>query len=382
MFKIKEEEKQRQIREANEVFEKILRISSKTKEEIYYVPRNLNEQKKLFLENKILNPKFKYLKTPYNPNREIERLKKIKVNRKNKFYKFLKEIIEEKILNLENTKNLGDSNKRLKISLQKYGKTKKRLVKKAKKDLEKLKGHVREKKEISAKEISKALEKAIKSYGIQVKRGRKKKEGYWNIIGRKKPETSIDPLLKEISYCKKRMFSKESLKRLPNHEISRHLLSAENASIQPIKIFRTGVRGYLPTEEGLAMWCEEQTKTLDLTAFQKYAARYLLADLAIRKKTFRECFQELIKYGIDADEAWETTKRCFYGGDGKNPSSVKVQVYYQGYHEIKDFLKKNKKINKSIFWIGKFKLKDLKIITKLLKQGYLTKPKYLPYFIK
>jgi hypothetical protein len=134
MFKIKEEEKQRQIREANEVFEKILRISSKTKEEIYYVPRNLNEQKKLFLENKILNPKFKYLKTPYNPNREIERLKKIKVNRKNKFYKFLKEIIEEKILNLENTKNLGDSNKRLKISLQKYGKTKKRLVKKAKRD--------------------------------------------------------------------------------------------------------------------------------------------------------------------------------------------------------------------------------------------------------
>lgn len=384
MFNLKEEEKQRQIKEANEIFEKILKIASKIKDEVYYVPINLEEQKILFLQNKVLNPSFKYQKVPYNPEKEIQKLKGIKIKRKNVFSKFIRGIIKEKILLLKVVQNLGDSKEQIKISKKIYGKPRRNLEKKAKIILENLRKKKEKKGNIPSKGFTLRIKKAINSFGLETNLDKKIKgqSNAWKIIGGKKYETTIDGLNRTIHFCKKRTFKRGEIKRLIFHEIYRHLLSSENARLQPLNIFLSGTKDYLPTEEGLALYCEEKSKIINYITLKKKCGGYHLCSLALKGKNFRSCFEEMIEHSFNKEEAWEITKRIFYGGDGENPSSLKVQVYFKGYQIVKEFISKKGKKDLWIFWTGKFGISYFKRVKKLIKKGYINPPRYLPFFIK
>jgi hypothetical protein len=281
-------------------------------------------------------------------------------------------------------RNLGNSQEQLRISKKIYGKPSKSLVKEAKEILENLKRKKEKKGHINSKEFSLKIKRAINSFGLETNLDKDIKDpsNVWEIIGGTKYETTIDGLNRKIHYCKKRKFKGGEIKRLIFHEIYRHLLSAENARIQPLNIFLSGTKDYLPTEEGLALYCEEKSKTINHFALKKKCAGYYLCSLALKQKTFRDCFEEMIAHSFNREEAWEIVKRIFYGGDGKSPSNLKVQVYFQGYNLIKKYIRKKGTRDLWIFWAGKFGINYFKRVKKLIKKGYMNPPRYLPFFIK
>ena len=58
-------------------------------------------------------------------------------------------------------------------------------------------------------------------------------------------------------------FFEDRLRMLIAHEVETHILTAENGKYQPLRLFNRGFGDYLETQEGLAIWNQEQVLSHD-----------------------------------------------------------------------------------------------------------------------
>lgn len=200
----------------------------------------------------------------------------------------------------------------------------------------------------------------------------------WNIILSNNYTTTVYSNRKIIEINKDRLFSIEEVKRLLNHEINVHVLRAINGSHQLFKILSIGLPKYLLTEEGLAVYMEFKSDiATSIYPLKLRAARLLSVNMMLKGHSFVDTYHRIKEYGFDKETTWSIVTRVFRGG-----GLTKDHIYFQGYYEIQQFLKKDEHKKLIQLYTGKIGLQHLKLIEILKEKRYIYEPKVLPETLK
>ncbi len=354
----------RSIREYNELDRTLIDLAKDIKPLYYLTPINDDAEKVKFFSNSQYVPNFKYRKLEYDASLVEGRLKSIRVPDDVLGTIFAHRKKEILLMN-EMMMNRDDKEFIKKASSSIYGTPSKKLVVLAKKILAKIPASEL-KKDVSATKVKKALKDALGDDNLTD----------WTIEYSSKRWTTVYPAEKKITICKTRKFASIDPKRLGVHEVGVHALRAANGHAQPLKIFATGLPGYLSTEEGLASYLEHKTGNTSPELMRDYAGRVIAVDSLCNGLSFRECFKILTKnYDLSDEHAWNLTVRAYRGG-----GYVKDHVYLEGYYKIKAFADTGGDLR--MLYVGKFGIEDLPLVRELLDEGILKKPEHLPSFLQ
>ena len=347
--------------------QKIFEIDEKIKLLSFINPRNLEEQKILFLNHSDFSPQFFYRKFDLDVAYFRGELKKIpqKVNH------FLFPLYEKKIEELNNKLSLLESRQSSEFSDfsgKIFGYPTEDVYRSAvnflKKTMKKMNPED-ESEEYDTKKAEMFLNKFLNSYKLN----------HWKI--RIIEETVADIQVTKnnnILLKKNSVFKKNRLQALCVHEIGTHIFRFENGKRQSLRIFEKGTANYLETEEGLAIWNQNQ---LSLNLGEKFLipALQVVAIYMGEKMGFRDLFYFLKDtYQVSDELLWKLCVKTKRGT--KSPSEkgsfTKDLVYFTGLQRIKKFLKSKGKI--SDLYVGKIDIEDLELVKKI---GDLQEPKFL-----
>lgn len=173
---------------------------------------------------------------------------------------------------------------------------------------------------------------------------------------------------------KQATFSKARLEALLVHEIGTHVFRFENGKRQEFRLFARGTSGYLETEEGLAIYNQNQ---LGINLGEKYLTPALLvvAVYMAMKMGFRELFEFLQQtYDLSDDLAWKICVKAKRGtGDQAKPGAFTKDIaYFKGEREVTKFIKDGGSISE--LYMGKITIADLDIVR---EYGGVIAPKFL-----
>ncbi|MBK8904546.1 MAG: DUF1704 domain-containing protein [Anaerolineaceae bacterium] len=188
---------------------------------------------------------------------------------------------------------------------------------------------------------------------------------------------SVDRLDKQVKIRAGTTFSEQTVQRLIVHELGVHVVRYHNGSHQPIKLFQKGFPNYLSTEEGLAVYSEDEAGLLETDTLRKYAGRVMAAHLAVNQP-FCDVFNTLCHW-LDYETAFDIVARAKRGfTDTSQPGAhTKDIVYLQGYLDVKHHLTQYPE-DYDLLFIGKFGLQHLPLVRNLLNEGTLFRPILMP----
>ena len=180
---------------------------------------------------------------------------------------------------------------------------------------------------------------------------------------------------RRIRVRKDATFLATELRRLIVHEIVTHAFRQANSQRQPLRWLAHGIIGYLPTEEGLAVWNEEHCKLRDVRVMRRYALRYIAAQAAL-EGDFCAVMDELTPH-TSLDEAFDITLRVKRGlVDTSDPGGyLKDQVYFGGYKQLAAHLTKRQQ-DYELLMATKWPVTRLDILRELEGEGLVYEPKY------
>ncbi|HPO06196.1 MAG TPA: DUF1704 domain-containing protein, partial [Candidatus Gracilibacteria bacterium] len=151
------------------------------------------------------------------------------------------------------------------------------------------------------------------------------------------------------------------LKALIRHEIETHVFRLENAKLQNYRIWQRGTAGYLQTEEGLAIFQQNQ---LPIPLGEKiyWPAWRLMGVILGLKMGFKDLFWILqSEYNLSPESAWKTAVKVKRGYE--NTAQVgafsKDAIYFLGYQEVKTFWEQANLEDKKALYSAKMKISDL-----------------------
>lgn len=331
---------------------------------LYYIePINQREEKEKFLRGKIRNPKFLYRELEYDPKEIEKKLALVEIPDDDLGRIFSRKKMEalrmNKIL-------INRGNKRLvrEIASTAFGVPSEELVDYANELIKKM-PNIEDKKVAPSYKVKKALEGALKEAGLEE----------WRVEFSEKWLTTVYAGERRITVCKNRKFSKNDPEGAVVHEVGVHVVRAANGFEQPLQVFGIGLPGYISTEEGLALYFGKLTATSSSEMIRNYAGRVIAADSVCNNLSFKQTFEKLKASEFTDDQAWGLAVRVHRGG-----GFIKDHVYLQGCLEVEDFAKKDGDFK--ALYVGKIGIKDLPLVRRLLKEGFLKKAKYLPPFLK
>lgn len=334
----------------------------------YLVAINYKEEKKKFLVEKVKNPDFVYDTPRYNADKLVSILCDLDLPN-DVIGKLFKEKVDELRCKNELLQNLGNKKVVIGKSKELYGKPSKKLIKRAErllKSLDKQKNLKSSESEIfSAAKLAAKIRYYLRELGINK----------WKVMTIDQQSVSVVSMQRRIKVSKYKKYSKLAVRRLKVHEIDAHVFRAENGYMQPMRLFVSGLPGYLSTEEGIAAYLEEKSNVESLQSKRRFALRVIAVNLVYEGADFRECFKKIKSYEKDDERCWEITYRVFRGG-----GFLKDHVYLQGYYQIKKFIDDGGKLED--LYIGKIGLQHLELCKELVAEGVLEQPKYLPEILK
>lgn len=190
---------------------------------------------------------------------------------------------------------------------------------------------------------------------------------------------AVNSIRKEVILRSDDIYTEYDFLRFVVHEINTHIFRSENGYSQPFLMFAIGLNNYLRTEEGLAIYMEQCGGILTNETLKIYAGRAIAASHA--NLTFHEIFTKLFSY-FGKEIAFQITHRIKRGlEDTALPGGLtKDYIYLQGKLLIEEYLKKNDDIE--YLYSGKIAIDHIPLVKKLINQGVIRKPKFLPSSIK
>ena len=346
--------------------EKICEIDERIKLLSFLNPRNLDEQKALFLANPEMSPLFSYRECDLDLEQMKRDLKKIpEVNHA------LMPLFREKIGEIEHKLDLiGSVGKKdfEGFSRMYFGVVPATTYQSAVEFLQKHRKRVRPDKspELDTKVATATIEGFLKRHKLS----------HWKVKIKEDTVSDIQVTKQHSILLKKEAtFQENRLEAVLVHEIGTHIFRFENGRLQPFRIFERGTAGYLRTEEGLAIWNQNQLK-LDLGEKFLTPALQVVAIHLAKKMSFADVFQYLRQtYNVSKELAWKLCVKAKRGLiDTALPGAfTKDALYFLGLQDIESFLKKGGDIKD--LYVGKITISDLKIIAHM--EG-LVKAKFLP----
>lgn len=183
-------------------------------------------------------------------------------------------------------------------------------------------------------------------------------------------------------------FSPKDVQQLIHHESHIHVATSLNGINQPVlKVLAAAHPGTTRTQEGLAVFAEFITGSMDLDRFRRLADRVIAIQMAIEGADFLEVYRFFWDRTGEREQAFENTRRVFRGGIVSGGAAfTKDIVYLDGLLRVHNFLRTMVNAGRAdclrLLFCGKLDLEDLPVLGHLYEQGLCQGPRYLPNWAK
>lgn len=182
-------------------------------------------------------------------------------------------------------------------------------------------------------------------------------------------------------------FTDRDAAQLLNHEAFVHVLTAVNGKHQDdLPLLAVGHPGTTRTQEGLAVFAEFVSGTLELDRFRRLADRVLGVQMVIDGADFVELYRWFLDRSPSPEQAFESTRRIFRGGPvtGGAPFT-KDCVYLSGFLTVSTFVRvafmQERLDCIGTLFTGKLDLADVPALVELRRLGLCRPPVHLPPWV-
>jgi uncharacterized protein (TIGR02421 family) len=180
------------------------------------------------------------------------------------------------------------------------------------------------------------------------------------------------------------MFTELDFDQLYHHEVLVHLATAINGRRQAnLKSLGLGSARTTRTQEGLAVFAELVTRSIDIDRLRRLALRIEALKLVLEGADFIECFKYFLESGQDEREAYKSAQRVFRGGDvGGRIAFTKDTAYLKGVMEthvlMNVAIRDNRPQIVERLFAGRLTLSDTITLGPYFESGFLERPHYVP----
>lgn len=183
-------------------------------------------------------------------------------------------------------------------------------------------------------------------------------------------------------------FSLHDLPQLVNHELLVHTLTALNGRRQPnLSSMGLGSPRTTETQEGIAVFAELVTRTMDLMRLRRIALRVRAIAMGLEGADFLDVFNFFLEAGYDPEESSHSAFRIFRGGDPTGRIVfTKDMVYLGGLLTLQDFLvqalKSGSHESVEMLFAGRLAFTDCQDLAEAYQTAFIAPPRYLPEWAK
>lgn len=183
-------------------------------------------------------------------------------------------------------------------------------------------------------------------------------------------------------------FSDYDRDQLLNHEAFVHSLTALNGRAQPrLKSMARSSPRTTATQEGLAVFAELMSGSIDIARMKRISLRILAIDMAIRGADFIEVFRFFLDAGQNEADSFASAQRVFRGAPATGGAAfTKDAVYLHGLLSVHTFFRwalkhQRMKLCRNLF-AGKLALHDVIALEPHFDDGTIAPPRWVPPWVK
>ena len=183
-------------------------------------------------------------------------------------------------------------------------------------------------------------------------------------------------------------FTDLDARQLIHHEAHIHVATSINGLAQTnLKILAAGHPGTTKTQEGLAVFSEFITGSIDLHRLRRLADRIIAIQMAIEGADFLEVYQYFLERTGDESQSFENTRRVFRGAVLEGGGAfTKDGVYLEGFVRVHNFLKaivvNGRADCLKLLFCGKLDIEDIPVLYKLQSMGMCQPARYTPPWVQ
>lgn len=229
--------------------------------------------------------------------------------------------------------------------------------------------------DIPVEEFAKQLQVAIDAYFVD--------EKIVVVIDRDLPSKAIAGS-RRVRLREGAMYSELDFKQLMEHEVHVHAATMYNGKRQNnLRVLSLGSPRTTRTQEGIAVLAELMTLSLDIVRLRRVALRVKALALALDGADFIDVFTSFLEAGQNEVESYQSTVRCFRGGDVRGKAVfTKDTVYLKGMMEVHAFLAlaihDNRPELANALFAGRLTIGDVIELAPYFESGFLIGPHYMP----
>lgn len=182
-------------------------------------------------------------------------------------------------------------------------------------------------------------------------------------------------------------FTDRDASQLLHHEAYIHCATSLNGRAQTdLPILAAGHPGTTRTQEGLAVFAEIISGSMELDRMRRLADRVFAIQMAIEGADFLQVYRYFLEQTANPDQAFENARRVFRGGviTGGAPFTKDV-VYLFGLLQVSIGIRSAFAAGRSdvlrLLFCGKLDALDIPALCELYAMGLLRAPRYLPPWI-
>ncbi len=182
-------------------------------------------------------------------------------------------------------------------------------------------------------------------------------------------------------------FTDRDFIQLLHHEAYIHVATSLNGKAQTeLPILAAGHPGTTRTQEGLAVFAEVISGSIELDRLRRLADRVLAIQMAIEGADFLDVHGFFLERTGDPDQAFENARRVFRGGviTGGAPFT-KDLVYLLGLLQVNNFIRASFAAGRAdclgLLFCGKLDIFDIPALCELYALGLCRPPRFLPPWI-
>jgi uncharacterized protein (TIGR02421 family) len=229
--------------------------------------------------------------------------------------------------------------------------------------------------DLLAAQFAERLQKAIDAYFVEDK---------VSVIVDEKLSSKAIAGTTRIRIRKSAMFTELDFDQLYQHEALIHTATAINGGRQPnLKCLALSAPRTTRTQEGLAVFAELVTRSIDIARLRRLALRILAIKAVLDGADFMECFKLFLDAGQDEREAYKSAQRIFRGGDVRGGIAfTKDSAYLKGVMETHVLMNlairdNTPQVIERLF-AGRLTLSDAIVLGPDFESGFLERPRYVP----
>lgn len=179
-------------------------------------------------------------------------------------------------------------------------------------------------------------------------------------------------------------FTDRDVAQLIQHEAFVHVGTSLNGLLQEeLPILAAGHAGTTRTQEGLAVFAEFISGSIDLDRLRRLADRVVAIQMSIEGGDFLDVYRFFLEQSGNEGQSFENARRIFRGGNVEGGAPfTKDCVYLDGLLRVHSFLRSIVTMGRAdclrLLFCGKLDIEDMPALVALSEAGMCRPPRYLP----